>query len=186
MSKFAEKKAELLAAHGENSKKVFNAQDFNVLGTALLNDPDYEAVLSVKKNGETTTKTTTPVKDFRKAVIGGVLKVAGHDTAEQTSITENYEFPTLPLYPVVSEMVENYMSIGKPFTLQKKSDMQASIYIEPQADQAKGQGGSCVPIDACFNDGCHCHSDVSVRCSYVQRNAFFVGGRTRRYYVSGI
>lgn len=137
MSKFAEKKAELLAAHGENSKKVFNAQDFNVLGTALLNDPDYEATLSVKKNGETTTKTTTPVKDFRKAVIGGVLKAAGHDTAEQTSITENYEFPTLPLYPVVSEMVENYMSLGKPFTLQKKSDMQASIYIEPQEETVK-------------------------------------------------
>lgn len=137
MSKFAEKKAELLKNQAENSKKVFNAQDFNELGTALLNDADYTVELSVKKNGDVTTKETTPVKDLRKKVIGGVAKAAGLDSSEQASLVDSYEFDTLPLYGYVSELLEGYMSVGKPFTMQKKNDMQGSIYIETQPEEVK-------------------------------------------------
>lgn len=137
MGKFADKKAEMIKAQGENSKKVFNAQDFNELGTALLNDTDYVATLSVKKNGEVSTKETTPVADFRKKAITDLLKTAGVDSAEAATLGATYQYPTLPLYPIVSEMIEGYMSVGKPFTFQKKNDMQASVYIENMEEEVK-------------------------------------------------
>ena len=130
MGKFAEKREEITKAASASSRKTFNAQEFNELGTALLNEKDYVTKVAVTKNGEHSVEERTPVKDLRKSMIGGILKAAGHDTAEQEKFVDEYQFSTLPLYPVVSEMVESYVRCGKSFTFVPKEDMRATIRIE--------------------------------------------------------
>lgn len=137
MSKFAEKKDEIIKASSSSSRKTFNAQEFNELGTALINEPEYEVTSAVTKNGEFAEKTTTPVKDFRKSVIGGVLKAAGHDAAEQEKFVNEHQFSTIPLYPVVSEMVEQYIRCGKAFTMVPKTDLRATITLDSKEEEIK-------------------------------------------------
>lgn len=137
MGKFAEKKEEIMKAASASSRKTFNAQEFNELGTALLNEADYVSKVAVTKNGVHSVEERTPVKDLRKSMIGGVLKAAGHDTAEQEKFVNEHQFNTLPLYPVVSEMVENYMRCGKSFTLVPKEDMRATIKMESKDEEIK-------------------------------------------------
>lgn len=137
MSKFAEKKDEIIKASSSSSRTTFNAQEFNELATAIINEPEYEAVVAVTKNGEFSEKVTTPVKDFRKSVIGGVLKAAGHDAAEQEKFVNEHQFSTIPLYPVVSEMVEQYVRAGKAFTTVPKKDLRAVFVLEQKPEEIK-------------------------------------------------
>lgn len=137
MSKFTEKKEEIVKACASSSRKTFNAQEFNELGTALLNEPDYVAKVAVTKNGVFSEEETTPVKDLRKSIIGGVLKAAGHDSAEQEKFVNEHQFSTLPLYPVVSEMVEQYIRTGKAFVFKPKADLRASITLESKPAEVK-------------------------------------------------
>ena len=137
MSKFTEKKDEIMKACEGSSRKTFNAQEFNELGTALINEPDYVARVAVTKNGVFTEEDTTPVKDLRKSIIGGVLKAAGHDAAEQEKFVNEHQFSTLPLYPVVSEMVEQYLRAGKAFVLKPKADLRASVTLEDRPEEIK-------------------------------------------------
>ena len=60
-----------------------DVQNFNKLGTALINDPEYVATVATTKDGEIETKETRPVAELRKKMIGDVLKAAGHDATEQ-------------------------------------------------------------------------------------------------------
>lgn len=136
MGSFAEKKKELMEA-SKSSRKVFNVQNFNKLGTALINDPDYTATVAVTKDGAIETKETKPVADLRKKMIGDVLKAAGHDATEQEKFVNEYQYSTLPLHGVVSEMLTEYMSTGAPFAFTRKEDMKASILIEQQAEVIK-------------------------------------------------
>lgn len=136
MGVFADKKKELMEA-GNTKKKVFNVQNFNKLGTALLNDPDYTATVATTKDGAIETKETHPVADLRKKMIGDVLKAAGHDATEQEKFVNEYQYSTLPLHGVVSEMLTEYMGTGSPFAFNRKEDMKASILIEPQAETVK-------------------------------------------------
>lgn len=138
MGKFEEKKQELLeAVDNKSDRKVFSIAGFNKLGTALLNDPDYVAKVSVTKNGELQEQDTTPVADLRKKMIGDVLKAAGHDADEQEKFVKEYQYPTLPLHGVISEMLTEYMDTGKPFVFNRKNDMKASILIEKQPEVVK-------------------------------------------------
>ena len=137
MGKFADKKDEIMKSSSASSRKTFNAQEFNELGTALLNEPDYVATIAVTKNGAFAEEDTTPVKDLRKGLIGGVLKAAGHDSAEQEKFVNEYQYPTLPLYPVVSEMVEQFMRCGKAVTLRPKADLRATITLEDKPEEIK-------------------------------------------------
>ena len=104
---------------------------------SMLNDPDYVAKVSVVKNGQLEETETTPVRDLRKKMIGDVLKEAGHDTAEQEKFVNEYQYPTLPLHSVVSEMLMEYMDPGKPFVFNRKNDIKASILIEKQPEIVK-------------------------------------------------
>lgn len=136
MGAFAEKKKELMEA-SKSSRKVFNVQNFNKLGTALINDPEYVATVATTKDGEIETKETRPVAELRKKMIGDVLKAAGHDATEQEKFVNEYQYSTLPLHGVVSEMITEYMSTGTPFAFTRKEDMKASILIEQQDEVIK-------------------------------------------------
>lgn len=134
---FAEKHAAIKKGAEASNRKTFNETEFNELGTALLNEPEYTVKVATTVKGEYSEKETQPVKAFRKSVIGGILKEAGHDTAEQNKFIDNYQFGKLPLYPIVSELVEQYMDAGKAFALQPKEDMRAVFTIEAQPEEVK-------------------------------------------------
>ena len=79
MGKFADKKKEIYASSLNKDGKIrrtSNRRQFDELGTALLNDPDYKEVVKRTHGGKTTEVETTPVADLRKAMIGGIAK--GH------------------------------------------------------------------------------------------------------------
>lgn len=137
MGRFLDKKDEIIKASSSSNRKTFNTQEFNELATALLNEPDYVATIAVTKNGEYAEEDTTPVKDLRKGLIGGVLKAAGHDSAEQEKFVNEYQFSTLPLYPFVSEITEQYLRCGKALTLRPKSDLRATITLEDKKEEIK-------------------------------------------------
>ena len=134
---FAEKHAAIKEAAKASNRKTFNETEFNELATAMMNEPDYTVKVATTVKGEYSEKETQPVKALRKAIIGGIMKEAGHDTAEQNKFIESYQFGKLPLYPVVSEVIEQYMDAGKAFALQPKEDMRAVITIEPQEEEVK-------------------------------------------------
>lgn len=135
MGTFAEKKKELMEA-SKSSRKVFNVQKFNKLGTAMINDPDYTATVAVKKNGVIETKEIHPSADFREKAIGSVLKAAGHDATEQEKFVKEYQFPTLPWYGIVSEMLTQQME-DAPFKFIPKEDMNATMSIQRQEEAIK-------------------------------------------------
>ena len=137
MGRFADKKDEIMKASSSSNRKTFNTQDFNELGTALLNEPDYVSTIVVTKNGEYAEEDTTPIKDLRKGLIGGVLKAAGHDTAEQEKFVDEYQFPVLPLYPYISEVIEQNLRCGKALTLRPKADLRATITMESKDEEIK-------------------------------------------------
>lgn len=125
MSKFAETKKRLEEAG--SSKKTFNENYFNELATGLLNDPDYEKVEMVTKNGELTEAKSTPIADLRKGLIGSVAKAAGADQAEQEKLIAEHQFPKLPVYDYVDSALHEYLGLGKKFPLSRKENFQGSI-----------------------------------------------------------
>ena len=115
MGKFQEKKNEILTASKASKRKTFNEQQFNELGTALLNETGYQSTTYTVKKGELEEITSNPVADLRKPLIGDVLKKAGLDSAEVEKITETHQFPTLPLYPVVSAFARLFARTSSRF-----------------------------------------------------------------------
>jgi hypothetical protein len=136
MGIFKDKKDELIKAN-ENGKKTFNADQFNQLGTALLNDVNYVDTTVKEKEGKLTNVETQPIRELRKSLIGGVAKAAGCDSAEQAKMVDEYQFPKLPLYPWVSTSLEGYMETGKAFAFEPRANMKAKISMEPQAKVVK-------------------------------------------------
>lgn len=140
MGKFADKKKEIYASSLNKDGKIrrtSNRRQFDELGTALLNDPDYKEVVKRTHGGKTTEVETTPVADLRKAMIGGIAKDAGLDSAEAAKLIENHEFSTLPLYSVVAAMLEGYCEAGKTFVFNKRDDLQGSLFIEEKEQAEK-------------------------------------------------
>ena len=134
---FSERRAAIKDAAKTSNRKTFNEAEFNELMSALMNEPDHTVTVATTQKGEYSEKETQPVAALRKAIIGGILKEAGHDTAEQQKYIDEYKFGKLPLYPVVSEAIEVYMDCGKAFALQPKKDLRATISIDPQAEEIK-------------------------------------------------
>ena len=138
MSKFEDKKKEIMDARAASTRKTFNEEQFNELFTALVNEPDYETVVakSSRTNGYSEEK-VNPVKDFRKSVIGSVMKAAGHDSAETEKFINEHKFSTIDAYPVISEAITEYISCGKAFNLSPKPDMTASIFVSNKPEEVK-------------------------------------------------
>lgn len=137
MGKFTEKRNEIKQSAMTSRKKTFNEAQFNELGTALINDPEYVSETVEVVDGEIVTKTSNPSADFRKAVIGSVAKKAGVDAAEAERLVSEHQFPTLPLYGIVDETMTAYLESGKRYAFQKRNNLQASLIMESVAGEEK-------------------------------------------------
>lgn len=130
MGKFSETRDKL--REEASSKKTFSEGLFNELGTALLNDPEYEVTSVAVKKGELVEEKTRPVEVLRKQVIGSVAKAAGSDTAEQDKLVAEHQFPRLDLYGYVDATMQEYLGLGKKFQFTRKEDFQGSIEMSKQ------------------------------------------------------
>lgn len=134
---FSERRAAIKESAKASNRKTFNEAEFNDLCSALMNEPDYTVTVATTQKGQYSEKETHPVANLRKQIIGGILKDAGHDAAEQQKFIDEYKFGKLNLYPVISEAIEVYMDCGKAFALQPKKDMRATISIDHQDEEVK-------------------------------------------------
>lgn len=108
-------------------KSTFSKVDFNTLATSLLNEVGYEASAHKTKKGEVVTETITPVDDFRND-IKKILVEYGIDTQEAEKFVSDYKFKKAEwMYPLMSEILYNYMETGHKFTFLAKEDFAASI-----------------------------------------------------------
>lgn len=137
MSRFREKFNEVKTGAEASKRVTFSEADFNALGTALLNEHDYETEYSTVKNGEHTIQNIKPIEGLRESVIGSVLKAAGVDAADRAKIIQEHQFPTLPLYKPVSEMMEKYLDAGKAFTFVPKDDLIATLTMQTVPEEIK-------------------------------------------------
>ena len=138
MGKFAEAKKKLTdEISASTQKKTFNETYFNVLSTAMLNDPGYEKVELKNKGGELKEEKSTPIADLRKSIIGSVAKSAGCDAAEQEKLINEHQFPTLPMYDYVESSMREYLGLGKNFPFARQTDFQASLGMETVAATVK-------------------------------------------------
>lgn len=137
-SLFSQKKEEIKAEamqrlnkKGE-PKRSFSKTQFNELAAAYLNSPEYVDQKIQTKEGKSTIVETTPVKDFRENIIGGIAKAAGLDKAEQQKLVEEYTFsPKADYHSFVSNTVEAYAGeCCRKFTFTQRPDMNGSIVID--------------------------------------------------------
>lgn len=110
----------------------FSKSQFNELAAAYLNSPDYVDSQLKTKDGQATIVETTPVKDFRENIIGGIAKAAGLDKAEQEQLVNDYQFsPKADYHSFVNNTIEAYAGeAGRKFTFTPRTDMSGSIVIE--------------------------------------------------------
>lgn len=110
----------------------FSKSQFNELAAAYLNSPDYVDTQLKTKDGAATLVETTPVKDFRENIIGGIAKAAGLDKAEQEQLVNSYQFsPKADYHSFVNNTIEAYAGDAcRKFTFNQRPDMAGSIVIE--------------------------------------------------------
>ena len=138
MGKFAEAKKKLTdEISNSTQKKTFNETYFNVLSTAMMNDPGYEKTELKNKGGELVEEKTTPIADLRKSIIGSVAKSAGCDSAEQERLVNEHQFPVLPMYDYVESAMREYLGLGKNFPFARQNDFQAALEMETVAATVK-------------------------------------------------
>lgn len=140
MSSLFQQKKEEIAALAKQSlnkngqpKRTFSKTQFNDLAAAYLNSPDYVDEQLKTKAGEATIVETTPVKDFRESVIGGIAKAAGLDKSEQEKLVDSYQFSGKTDYhSFMSNVIEAYASDDcySKFTMNPRTNMVGSIVIE--------------------------------------------------------
>lgn len=144
-SLFEQKKAEFKEAAQQNlnkegkPKRSFSKTQFNELAAAYLNSPEYVDTVRATKDGEVTLTETTPVKDFRESVIGGIAKAAGLDRSEQEKLVNEYQFSAKTNYhSFVSNTIEAYAGeCQHKFTLTPRADMTGSIQIDDVEEVTK-------------------------------------------------
>ena len=117
----------------------FSKSQFNELAAAYLNSPDYVDTQLKTKDGAVTIVETTPVKDFRENIIGGIAKAAGLDKAEQQKLVDEYQFsPKADYHSFVSNTVEAYAGDAcRKFTFTQRPDMNGSVVIEKIPETVK-------------------------------------------------
>lgn len=142
---FEQKKEEIKAAASQNigkngePKKLFSKAQFNELAAAYLNSPDFVDHQVKSKDGELCVVETTPVKDFRDTIVGGIAKAAGLDKTEQEKLADSYQFSSKADYhSFMSNVIEAYAGeCGRKFSLTPRSDMKASLTIETVPETTK-------------------------------------------------
>ena len=134
MAKFSEVlKALEGKTKGTKDKKVttaFSKKDFSELTAAFLNDDGYTAKNIKTVKGEYVTVEEQPVAAFRNAFIKDVLVKHGVDKQEAEAAARAYEYSPKQaeaLYPVITELLYQYIGAGRTFSFQNKEDFVAAI-----------------------------------------------------------
>ena len=137
MSLFEQKKEEIKAGAMQHVNKEgkpikgFSKSQFNELAAAYLNSPEYVDSQLKTKDGKPTIVESTPVKDFRESIIGGIAKAAGLDKSEQDKLVESYQFSSKTDYhSFVNNTVEAYGKCQRKFNFNPRTNMIASIVFE--------------------------------------------------------
>ncbi len=142
---FSDVKKEIFEAAVASGKNTFSEKAFNQLTSAMVNEMGYQATIATSKKGDET-EVIEPVKEFRKAVIGGIAKSAGADDAEVNELIDNYTFsPNTPWYPIVSEAITNSLEAKKAFTMLPKSDMNCTLKIVEKEEHVNMVGKPGTP-----------------------------------------
>ena len=124
---------------GKEPKRVFSKQGFNDLATAYMNSPEYVDSSVKSKDGQAVVVETTPVKEIRESIIGGIAKAAGLDKAESAKLVESYQFsPKTDWHSMVSNTIEAYAGDAlRKFTFIPRADMKGSIEIKNVEKEVK-------------------------------------------------
>lgn len=118
---------------GTKDKKgstTFSKKDFADLTASFLNEDDYVAKGIKTVNGEYTEVESHPVKEFREAFIKDVLVKHGIDKQEAEAAARAYQYSPKQaetLYPVITELIYQYIGAGRTFNFHNKADFTAAI-----------------------------------------------------------
>lgn len=129
--KYSKENAE--ASKGKKHPGVgFSKKKEAVFTQSLLNTNDYKQTVVKTKNGEFIDEEITPVADFRKQFIGGVLSKYGVDKQICNDANENYEFTekqASAFNNLARESIEQFMRAGFTYDFNKKKDFAGSIKL---------------------------------------------------------
>lgn len=144
-SLFEQKKAEITEAAMQNlnkngePKRSFSKSQFNELTAAYLNSPEYVETTMKTKDGSPVLVESTPVKDFRENIIGGITKAAGLDKDDQQKMIDEYTFsPKADYHSFMSNVIEAYAGeCHHKFAFNPRADLTGSVLIETVPEVTK-------------------------------------------------
>lgn len=118
---------------GKRLVSTFSRRDFDQLAMITLNDPDYQTEVCSIKNGELHENTIEPVKDFRLKFLKPIFLDCKLDKEDAEAKAKNYKFTKSQaetLYPLINDMIYNYINTGKKFNMLSRKDFIGSIGIK--------------------------------------------------------
>lgn len=125
-------------AKGVKSLNRFNKKNFNILMTAIANDPKFTETVSKKVGDKVNTEEILVGNNFRKWVKKLVEK-AGVDSKDSGFVlTEDFKIDDCePLYDFFATALYKYIEVGNKFDLHTHEDFQGSIYLKEVEEQSK-------------------------------------------------
>lgn len=119
--------------NGKHVVSTFSRREFNNIMQTTLNDVDYESTRCITKDGKMIKETFKPVQEFREKFLMPIFIDCKLDKEDAVEKAKTYEFSRSQaetLYPIVSDVIYNYMDSGKKFNFIPKEDFVASISIK--------------------------------------------------------
>lgn len=130
MSKFSEIKNKIKEdVKASGNRRTFSESAFNNMATAMIN------ITSTDEDVNTGIKDASV--ELRTAIIGDVLKKAGHETDEIKHFVDEHQFTTLPMYGYVGNLIEEYLDAGKALRLPKQEDLEATLTMVNVEEEEK-------------------------------------------------
>lgn len=126
---------------GKRAVSTFSRRGFTELLQTTLNDEGYESIsCKMSKEGKLVIDSSYPVKEFREKFLQPILLDCKLDKEDAKAKTSKYVFTKSQvdtLYPIVSDTLYNYISMGKKFNFIPKKDFVASIAMKDQPEGVK-------------------------------------------------
>lgn len=124
---------------GKRTVNRFNKRNFNILMTAMINDPTFSTEVVKRTRGkEITYEDVMVTRGFRKWC-KHLLEKAGLDRldAERVMTPEFIIDSVDGLYDFFTTAIYLYMESGNQFSLPNKRDFQGSIYLSEKPEEEK-------------------------------------------------
>ena len=129
--------ASMKAKEGKNGKPVinrFNKKNFNMLMTAMANDPDFTTKVVKVKGGEIDSFEDVMVTKGFREFCKKIVEKAGVDKKESNIVlTSDFEFSQSDLnglYEFFASAVYQYMSAGNQFDFLPTEDFKGSVSLK--------------------------------------------------------